>query len=60
MAMVAGIGFTVSLFVADLAFVGDALEQAKVGIVVASVLAGVLGTASLVIAGRADAARVTE
>jgi NhaA family Na+:H+ antiporter len=45
---VAGIGFTVSLFVTDLAFSGSALaEEAKVGILVASALAGLLGYAIL-------------
>ena len=43
-AAVAGIGFTVSLFVADLAFEDAALvAQAKVGILLASVVAGGLG-----------------
>ena len=41
---VAGIGFTVALFIADLAFVDPAAEQtAKVGILGASLLAGLLG-----------------
>ena len=42
---VAGIGFTVSVFVAGLAFDGapDLQDRAKVAILVASVLAGVLG-----------------
>ena len=41
---VAGIGFTVSLFITDLAFVEQRLaEEAKIGILVASVLASVLG-----------------
>ncbi|MDQ3225843.1 MAG: Na+/H+ antiporter NhaA [Chloroflexota bacterium] len=42
----AGIGFTMSLFVADLAFAGDdgeLLTAAKLGILVASVIAGVGG-----------------
>ena len=43
-AAVAGIGFTVSLFVADLAFEDEHLvAQAKVGILAASLLAGTLG-----------------
>jgi NhaA family Na+:H+ antiporter len=47
-AAVAGIGFTVSLFVADLAFAGGALEDAaKVGILAASVLAAAVGSAVL-------------
>ncbi|MDX6699761.1 MAG: hypothetical protein QOE65_3158 [Solirubrobacteraceae bacterium] len=40
---VAGIGFTISLFVADLAFSGARLEEAKAGILAASVLAAVIG-----------------
>jgi NhaA family Na+:H+ antiporter len=43
-AAVAGIGFTVSLFIAALAFDDRALvDQAKVGILIASVLAGTAG-----------------
>jgi Na+:H+ antiporter, NhaA family len=42
-AAVAGIGFTVSLFVADLSFAGALLDEAKVGILAASVAAGALG-----------------
>jgi Na+/H+ antiporter NhaA len=40
---VAGIGFTISLFVAGLAFSGKQLEEAKAGILAASVLAAALG-----------------
>jgi Na+/H+ antiporter NhaA len=41
---VAGIGFTVSLFIAELAFDDEAsIAEAKVGILAASVLAGALG-----------------
>jgi NhaA family Na+:H+ antiporter len=40
----AGIGFTMSIFVSELAFITDAMiDQAKVGILVASVSAGILG-----------------
>ncbi len=51
--MLGGIGFTVSLFIANLSFAGgDApgallLDQAKIGIVVGSLLAGVLGYLAL-------------
>lgn len=41
----AGIGFTVSLLIADISFAGDALEEAKIGILVASTLAAGLGWA---------------
>ena len=45
---VAGIGFTVSLLITDLAFAGSALEEgAKLGILAASVLAGAIGAAVL-------------
>jgi NhaA family Na+:H+ antiporter len=47
-AMLAGIGFTVSLFIADLAFGNDAqLAQAKLGVVAASLVAGAAGTITL-------------
>jgi Na+/H+ antiporter NhaA len=39
---VAGIGFTVSLLIAQLAYSSELLEQAKLGILVASILAAVL------------------
>lgn len=42
---VAGIGFTVSLFIADLAYADPALtDVAKIGILAGSLIAGVLGT----------------
>ncbi len=44
LAAVAGIGFTVAIFVSSLAFVDPALtDQAKLGILVGSALAGLLG-----------------
>jgi NhaA family Na+:H+ antiporter len=47
-AAVAGIGFTVSIFVAGLAFDTIALQyEAKVGILAASVLAAILGSVIL-------------
>lgn len=41
----AGIGFTVSLLIADISFAGDELEEAKIGILAASALAAGLGWA---------------
>lgn len=55
-AAVAGIGFTVSLFIAELAFTGVRLTNtAKVGILAASLLAGALGYAVLRVGGRGPA-----
>jgi NhaA family Na+:H+ antiporter len=54
-AFVAGIGFTVSLFVADLAFSGEQLEAAKVAVLAASVLAAGIG--SIVVRRSSSAAR---
>jgi NhaA family Na+:H+ antiporter len=52
----AGIGFTVSLFVTGLAFDDATLvEEAKVGILLASVVAAALGSAVLVLRTRWDA-----
>jgi len=44
-ALLGGIGFTMSIFVAELAFYGNAsaIFQAKIGILVASLFAGILG-----------------
>jgi NhaA family Na+:H+ antiporter len=49
----AGIGFTVSLFITDLAYASPLLtDQAKIGIFVGSLTAGALGVTLLVSAGR--------
>ncbi|MCR1785097.1 Na+/H+ antiporter NhaA [Nocardioides carbamazepini] len=55
---VAGIGFTVSLFIAGLSFPGSDLltAEAKVGILVASVVAAAVGVLLLLLSGR-DRAR---
>ena len=47
MSFVAGIGFTVALFVAELAYEGELLAQAKIGVLAASLASGVLGYALL-------------
>ena len=58
---VAGIGFTVSLFIAGLSFPGSALltAEAKVGILLASVLAAVVGVVLLLISSRGRGAPAT-
>jgi NhaA family Na+:H+ antiporter len=51
-ATLAGIGFTISLFIADLAFTDDRLkEQATIGILAGSVTAAVLGVVLLRVLG---------
>ncbi|CAA9323143.1 MAG: Na+/H+ antiporter NhaA type [uncultured Nocardioidaceae bacterium] len=53
--MVAGIGFTVSLFIAQLSFPSDDLtSDAKIGILVASAVAAVLGVLLLLLAARRE------
>ena len=54
---VAGIGFTVSIFISDLAFADPDLKAAaKLGIFVASFLASAIGAAVLLLSGRPPAA----
>jgi Na+:H+ antiporter, NhaA family len=51
--LLSGIGFTISLFVTELAFAEEALiSQAKVGVLAASLLAGVIGYTILRFAGK--------
>jgi NhaA family Na+:H+ antiporter len=52
--LLAGIGFTMSIFIADLAFDirPEDLLMAKTGIILASVLAGAIGSVTLLLAGR--------
>ena len=54
-----GIGFTMSIFIASLAFPGEValLDSAKVGILVASLLAGLIGSVILLVAARTPAQR---
>jgi NhaA family Na+:H+ antiporter len=49
--ILAGIGFTVSLFIAELALEGSVINQAKLAVVAASVLAGVAGLLALMSTG---------
>jgi NhaA family Na+:H+ antiporter len=47
--LLAGIGFTMALFIANLAFEGSALESAKLGILLASLIAGTAGMLMLLV-----------
>ena len=47
--ILAGIGFTVSIFVANLSFGADLLDEAKIGVLGASLLAGILGATWLLL-----------
>jgi NhaA family Na+:H+ antiporter len=55
-AAVAGVGFTVSLFIAGLAFTGRLLDDAKAGVLAASLLASVLGATLLARASKTSRA----
>ncbi|MBB4152478.1 NhaA family Na+:H+ antiporter [Sphingomonas jinjuensis] len=54
MALVAGIGFTMSLFIGDLAFPGDAgmVERVKIGVIAGSLLSALTGIAVFSLARR--------
>ncbi|WP_235736905.1 Na+/H+ antiporter NhaA [Nocardioides alcanivorans] len=58
-AMLAGIGFTVSLLVADLSFDGPEVEAAKTAVLVGSLLSAVAGSALLVWRNRIHRRRAT-
>jgi NhaA family Na+:H+ antiporter len=51
-AAIGGIGFTVSLFIADRSFPGTELYEAKIGILAASLVASMLGTGLIVLTAR--------
>jgi NhaA family Na+:H+ antiporter len=61
-ATVAGIGFTVALFIAALAYPGrpDLLDEAKVGILAGSLVSGIVGAAILRLTRKAAGARSGE
>jgi NhaA family Na+:H+ antiporter len=46
-AAIGGVGFTVSLFITDLAFRGQIIDDAKIGVLAASAIAAVLGMIAL-------------
>jgi NhaA family Na+:H+ antiporter len=59
-AVLGGIGFTVSLFITDLAFRGATIDDAKIGVLAASVLAATVGTIVLRMLLRTPAPEHTE
>ena len=60
MALLAGIGFTMSLFIGTLAFPGNVLliEEVKIGVLAGSILSAVIGAAVLAFAAPVPAKRV--
>jgi NhaA family Na+:H+ antiporter len=59
-AVIGGIGFTVSLFITDLAFRGEMIDDAKIGVLAASAIAAVLGMIVLRVLLREPAERAGE
>jgi Na+/H+ antiporter NhaA len=53
---IAGIGFTVSLLIATLAFTGDRLDEAKLGVLASVVLAPLVARSVILVTGRLPAA----
>jgi len=58
LSLLAGIGFTMSLFIGNLAFTEEQAAAVRVGVLSGSILAGISGYLILRIAGRASDARV--
>jgi NhaA family Na+:H+ antiporter len=58
--MLAGIGFTMSIFIAELAFAGQeaAIASVKMGILFASVLSGLVGALTLFLVSQRSSARL--
>ena len=59
-AVLGGVGFTVSLFITDLAFRGQTIDDAKIGVLVASAIAAVVGSIVLRVLLRGPVPRITE
>ncbi|MCF6279889.1 MAG: Na+/H+ antiporter NhaA [Flavobacteriaceae bacterium] len=58
-AFIAGVGFTMSIFIANLAFSGDLtnINSAKVGIIIGSIISGIVGYTVLRLISRNNAAQ---
>lgn len=54
--LLTGIGFTMVLFIAELAYDPDLLDSAKLGILVASIASAIAGVVALAVSGHAKAA----
>jgi Na+:H+ antiporter, NhaA family len=57
--MLGGVGFTVSLLIAELSLDGPVLDAAKAAVLIASAVAALIGAALLVRRGRAHDGRAT-
>ena len=53
-AMLAGVGFTMSIFISSAAFQGEQLQSVKLAVLLASLLAAILGTIVLMRASSAQ------
>ena len=55
-AILAGVGFTMSIFIANLAFIGNAvyIDSAKVGIIIGSLVSGIVGYLVLRFSGKVN------
>lgn len=53
-AIIAGVGFTMSIFIANLAFISDLayIDSAKIGILIGSLISGIIGAVILKLAGK--------
>ncbi len=58
-AVLGGVGFTVSLFITDLAFRGEVIDDAKIGVLAASAVAALLGMVVLRVLLRGSVPKLT-
>lgn len=58
--LLGGIGFTVALLISELSYTGDALDSAKLAVLVASLIAAILAGLALLLRGRAGVVNSVE
>lgn len=58
--LLAGVGFTMALFISNLAFTPDLIDSAKLGILIASIYSGMAGLAWLFMIGRLNKTQYAE